>query len=61
MDASGAKVNSAYRNAGTDFFTIKDGSGLVYVQPADISALKGVSPDNPVRFADAASGITFNY
>lgn len=59
MDASGAKVNSAYRNAGTDFFTIKDGSGLVYVQPADISALKGVSPDNPVRFADAASGITF--
>ena len=32
---------------------------LVYVQPADISALKGVSPDNPVRFADAASGITF--
>lgn len=59
MDASGAKVNSTYRNAGTDFFTIKDGSGLVYVQPADISALKGVSPDNPVRFADAASGITF--
>ncbi|AVO26151.1 autotransporter outer membrane beta-barrel domain-containing protein [Megasphaera elsdenii] len=59
MDASGAKVNNAYRNAGTDFFTIKDGSGLVYVQPADISALKGVSPDNPVRFADAASGITF--
>lgn len=59
MDASGAKVNGAYRNAGTDFFTIKDGSGLVYVQPADISALKGVSPDNPVRFADAASGITF--
>lgn len=43
MDASGAKVNNAYRNAGTDFFTIKDGSGLVYVQPADISALKGVS------------------
>lgn len=43
MDASGAKVNSTYRNAGTDFFTIKDGSGLVYVQPADISALKGVS------------------
>lgn len=59
MDASGAKVNGAYRNAGTDFFTIKDGSGLVYVQPADISALKGVSPDNPVRFADAAAGITF--
>ena len=59
MDASGAKVNSTYRNAGTDFFTIKDGSGLVYVQPADISALKGVSPDNPVRFADAAAGITF--
>lgn len=59
MDASGAKVNGAYRNAGTDFFTIKDGSGLAYVQPADISALKGVSPDNPVRFADAASGITF--
>lgn len=59
MDASGAKVNGAYRNAGTDFFTIKDGSGLVYVQPADISALKGVSPDNPVRFADTASGITF--
>ena len=59
MDASGAKVNNAYRNAGTDFFTIKDGSGLVYVQPADISALKGVSPDNPVRFADAAAGITF--
>ena len=59
MDASGAKVNSTYRNAGTDFFTIKGGSGLVYVQPADISALKGVSPDNPVRFADAASGITF--
>lgn len=59
MDASGAKVNSAYRNAGTDFFTIKDGSGQVYVQPADISALKGVSPDNPVRFADAFSGITF--
>lgn len=59
MDASGAKVNNAYRNAGTDFFTIKAGSGLVYVQPADISALKGVSPDNPVRFADAASGITF--
>lgn len=26
MDASGAKVNNAYRNAGTDFFTIKDGS-----------------------------------
>lgn len=47
MDASGAKVNSTYRNAGTDFFTIKDGSGLVYVQPADVSALKGVSPDNP--------------
>lgn len=23
MDASGAKVNSTYRNAGTDFFTIK--------------------------------------
>lgn len=59
MDASGAKVNSTYRNAGTDFFTIKDGSGLVYVQPADISALKGVNPANPVRFADAASGITF--
>ena len=59
MDASGAKVNSTYRNAGTDFFTIKDGSGLVYVQPADVSALKGVSPDNPVRFADAAAGITF--
>ena len=59
MDASGAKVNGAYRNAGTDFFTIKDGSGLVYVQPADISALKGVNPDNPVRFADAAAGITF--
>ena len=59
MDASGAKVNNAYRNVGTDFFTIKDGSGLVYVQPADISALKGVSPDNPVRFADAATGITF--
>lgn len=59
MDASGAKVNSTYRNAGTDFFTIKDGSGLVYVQPADISALKGVSPDNPVRFADATAGITF--
>ena len=59
MDASGAKVNGAYRNAGTDFFTIKDGSGLVYVQPADVSALKGISPDNPVRFADAASGITF--
>lgn len=59
MDASGAKVNSTYRNAGTDFFTIKDGSGLVYVQPADISALKGVSPDNPVRFADAVAGITF--
>lgn len=59
MDASGAKVNSTYRNAGTDFFTIKDGSGLVYVQPADVSALKGVSPDNPVRFADAVSGITF--
>lgn len=59
MDASGAKVNNAYRNAGTDFFTIKDGSGLVYVQPADISALKGVSTDNPVRFADAAAGITF--
>ena len=59
MDASGAKVNSTYRNAGTDFFTIKDGSGLVYVQPADVSALKGVSPDNPVRFADAAADITF--
>lgn len=59
MDASGAKVNSTYRNASTDFFTIKDGSGLVYVQPADISALKGVNPANPVRFADAASGITF--
>lgn len=59
MDASGAKVNSTYRNAGTDFFTIKGGSGLVYVQPADVSELKGVSPDNPVRFADAAAGITF--
>lgn len=59
MDASGAKVNGAYRNAGTDFFTIKDGSGLVYVQPADVSALKGISPDNPVRFADAAADITF--
>lgn len=59
MDASGAKVNSTYRNAGTDFFTIKDGSGLVYVQPADVSALKGVSPDNPVRFADATKDITF--
>ena len=59
MDASGAKVNSTYRNAGTDFFTIKDGSGLVYVQPADVSALKGISPDNPVRFADAAADITF--
>lgn len=59
MDASGAKVNSTYRNAGTDFFTIKGGSGLVYVQPADVSALKGVSPDNPVRFADAAADITF--
>ena len=59
MDASGAKVNSTYRNEGTDFFTIKGGSGLVYVQPADVSALKGVSPDNPVRFADAAAGITF--
>lgn len=59
MDASGAKVNSTYRNAGTDFFTIKDGSGMVYVQPADVSALKGVSPDNPVRFADAVSGIAF--
>lgn len=59
MDASGAKVNSTYRNAGTDFFTIKDGSGLVYVQPADVSALKGVSPDNPARFADATKDITF--
>ena len=59
MDASGAKVNSTYRNAGTDFFTIKGGSGLVYVQPADVSALKGVSPDNPVRFADATKDITF--
>lgn len=59
MDASRAKVNSTYRNAGTDFFTIKDGSGLVYVQPADVSALKGVSPDNPVRFADATKDITF--
>ena len=59
MDASGAKVNSTYRNAGTDFFTIKDGSGLVYVQPADVSALKGISPDNPVRFADATKDITF--
>lgn len=59
MDASGAKVNSTYRNAGTDFFTIKGGSGLVYVQPADVSALKGVSPDNPVRFADAVADITF--
>lgn len=59
MDASGAKVNSTYRNAGTDFFTIKGGSGMVYVQPADVSALKGVSPDNPVRFADATKDITF--
>lgn len=59
MDASGATVNTVYRNAGTDFFTIKNGSGLVYVQPADYSSLQGVSPDNPVRFADAATGITF--
>ncbi|RKJ75054.1 hypothetical protein, partial [Pyramidobacter sp. CG50-2] len=58
IDASGEKTGANHRN-GTDYIMIKSGSGSAYVQPLDSAKLEGVGADNPVQFADAASGVTF--
>lgn len=58
IDAEGSQGDAQHRN-GTDFITVRSGSGTAYVQPLDNNRLEGASMSNPVRFADAAEGITF--
>ena len=42
-----------------DFLYVTSGSGAHEVMPVDTSKLAGVSRENPIWFADTASGVTF--
>lgn len=61
MDVNADKADTATGKNGSDFVTIKGGSGDVYVQPvlANKADLEKITKDNPVWFSDAAEGITF--